>query len=210
MEIAITNEMIEAALAESKRRDVHIHHHFELPGVPSEVRDLIGFLGEFAGREAVGMDWRAGIRENYDVPDSGDILSSNGNVDIKTETIPFPYFNKLLRGTLSDNAAYGRRLINENQVPLLEHYDYVAWGAFPRTFSGVPKEKMLEFFRNPTTRPTWYSLGFLETRYILKNYPEVTKNNPFGTKYKYPCLNIRQSELRDIDDLRKILNKDYK
>lgn len=31
------------------------------------------------------------------------------------------------------NQPYGRRLINENQVPLLNNYKYVVWGVFSRS-----------------------------------------------------------------------------
>lgn len=192
MAVLITNEMVQAAIHESDRRAPHINHHFELEYMTSEMRDQIGFLGEFACKEELGLDWRVGIRDNYDVPDVGDILNINGIVDIKTETIPFYKLMDLVRGKIGDDEPYGRRLINQDQVPLLEHYDYVVWGALPR-----PDGKH--------TNLKWYSLGYLETSYILENY-RITKETPFGTHYTEPCLNIRNSELKNIINLKRVLN----
>lgn len=191
MSIIITDEMVQAAIRESDRRNPHINHHFDLRYMTPEMRDQIGFLGEFACKEALGLDWRAGIRDNYDIPDVGDILNRNGIVDIKTETVPFNTLMNLVRGNIGDDEPYGRRLINQEQVPLLEHYDYVIWGAFPR-----PDENHPYLY--------WYSLGYLETSYILEHYT-ITRNTPFGTHYPEPCVNVRHSELKNINNLRRIL-----
>ncbi|MDD6988327.1 hypothetical protein [Ruminococcus sp.] len=190
--VDITDDMLKAAIRESNRRDPYINHHFELKYMTPDIRDQIGFLGEFACKELLGLDWRAGIRDNYDVPDDGDILNLNGIVDIKTETVPSNILFNLIRGNISDNQQYGRRLINQDQAALLEHYDYVVWGAFQR-----PGD-YLENLR-------WYPLGYLETSYILEHY-EITKDTPFGTKYPEPCINVRHSELKPIEELKRVLN----
>ncbi|MCM1543229.1 MAG: hypothetical protein NC121_18505 [Blautia sp.] len=193
MAIEITDEMVCAAIRESDRRNPYINHHFELAYMTSEMRDQIGFLGEFACKEELGIDWRTGIREDYIVPDSGDILDTNGVVDIKTETIPFDVLMNLVRHQIKDNQPYGRRLINQGQVELLYHYDYVVWGAFPRP-DGVHK----------TLR--WYSLGYLESEYILSNY-QITQDTPFGSRYPEPCINVKHSELKPIWELKRILGR---
>lgn len=187
MAIQITNDMREAARIETQRRDPNINHHFELEYMNGEERDIVGFLGEFACKVCLGLDWRAGIRENYDEIDAGDILHAGAVVDIKTETIPQDILMRLIRGQVGDDQPYGRRLINQKQIPLLEHYGYVVWGAFSRGRDGL-----------------WFSLGYLETQFILQNY-QPTINTPFGMHYNEPCLNIRQSDLRNINGLKRIL-----
>ena len=187
MAIEITEEMREAALREAQKREPHINHHFELDYMSGEERNVISFLGEFACKEGLGLDWRKGIRNDYIVPDKGDILRPNLTIDIKTETIPYDILMRLVKRKLGDDKPYGRRLITEKQIPLLEKYDYVVWGAFSRE-----------------SQKLWFSLGYLETDYILNHY-SVTKDTPFGGQYKVPCLNIRHSELKDIRDLIRIL-----
>ena len=187
MAIEITDEMRAAARVEAARRDPNINHHFELEYMDGEERDVIGFLGEFACKECLGLDWRAGIRENYDEIDAGDFLQVGAVVDIKTETIPQAILMQLIHGQVGDDQPYGRRLINQEQIPLLQHYDYVAWGAFSRGRDGL-----------------WFSLGYLESSYILENY-QPTINTPFGTHYNEPCINVRQSELKNLNGLRRIL-----
>ncbi len=187
MSVIITEEMRQAAAAEAQRRDPNIRHHFELNYMSGRERDVIGFLGEFACRQYMGLDWRRGIRENYDTIDSGDILlPGNKTIDVKTETMPFDVLMRLVKGQVDDDAPYGRRLINAEQIPLLEHYDYVVWGAFPR-------EK----------NERWYALGYLETKYILEHY-QATTETPFGSSYPEPCLNIRTSELKNLRRLTRV------
>ncbi len=190
MAVEITQEMRDAAQRESARRDPHIKHHFELQYMTGQQRDVVGFLGEFACKQCLGLDWRAGIRDNYDEIDDGDILMPNVTVDIKTETIPFDILMKLVRRQVVDDEPYGRRLINQEQVPFLNHYDYVVWGAFARSVRNVYNK--------------WYAFGYLETAYILAHY-RPTLDTPFGRKYNEPCLNIRHSELKNINGLARIL-----
>lgn len=187
MPIEITDEMRYFARREAQRRDPHIEHHFELPYMDGEERDQVGFLGEFACKECLGLNWRDGIRDNYDNIDEGDIVIPNTTIDIKTETIPNNILMRLVRGQVGDDEPYGRRLINEGQIALLEHYDYVVWGAFVRG-----------------SYDRWFSLGYLEADYILRNY-RVTLDTPFGRQYNEPCINVCQSDLRPIRELRRII-----
>lgn len=187
MSIIITDEMRKAATREAQRRDPKINHHFELDYMTGEKRDEISFLGEFACKECLGLDWREGIRDNYETADHGDILLPNTTIDIKTETIPYEILMHLLKGEVDDDKPYGRRLITKNQIPLLQNYDYIVWGAFSRN-----SDKL------------WFSLGYLETSYILEHYSETT-DTPFGGKYPVSCLNIRHSELKNINGLIRII-----
>lgn len=189
MPVFITDEMRRAAEIESKRRNDFIKHHFDLAYMTGGQRDVVGFLGEFACKEYLGLDWRAGIRKSYETIDKGDILIPGITADIKTETMSSGKLTLLLNGRIGDDAPYGRRLINQGQVGLLEHYDYVIWGAFPRNLCNW-----------------WYPLGYLDTKHILENY-KVTEQTPFGSQYPEPCLNIRHSELKDIDSLKKLLEQ---
>lgn len=189
MAIKMTDKMKQVATIEAQKRDYNIHHHFELKYMTGEQRDVVGFLGEFACKEYLGLDWYSGIRDNYETIDDGDILLSGLTVDIKTETIPKETLMKLIRGQVQDDEPYGRRLINEGQIPLLSHYDYIVWGAFSRNMYDL-----------------WFHLGYLETKYILNNY-EATIETPYGRKYNEPCINVRQSELKDINELKRILGQ---
>lgn len=190
MAIIITNEMREAAQREAERRNPHIRHHFDVDYMSSEQRDIIGFIGEFACKQLFDIPWQEDIRENYIQTDSGDIILPGLTIDIKTETIPYDVLMKLVKGKISDNQPYGRRLINEEQIGLLKRYDYVVWGAVARG--------------NPTH---WYSLGFLDTQFILTNYPNPVIYTPFGGQYRTPCLNIRHSELRNINYMYRIISE---
>lgn len=187
MVVEITEEMRIAAQREAEKRNPHIKHHFELAYMSGNQRDIIGFLGEFACKQCLGLDWRKGIRDSYDTIDEGDILIPNHTIDIKTETIPRDILMRLVEGQVRDDRPYGRRLINQGQIGLLAHYDYVVWGAFSRE-----SDKL------------WYSLGYLESDYIRKHY-QVTIDTPFGSRYREPCINIRQSELKPVRELRNII-----
>lgn len=187
MAIIITEEMKQQALEEAKKRNPYINHHFNVNHLTDEDRDIIGFLGEFAGCTYLGVDWRKNIRKDYLTIDSGDIKYKNLVIDIKTETIPNdpPYktFDKVFNRKINDDVPYGRRLIVEGQADLLKKYDIVVFGAFIRG-----------------NYSKWYALGYLETDYILNNY-EVTKETPFGSKYPEAALAIRTSELKPMNDL---------
>lgn len=189
MPVFITDEMRRAAETESQRRNDFIRHHFGLEYMSGRQRDIVGFLGEFACKEYLGLDWRAGIRKSYETIDKGDILIPGITADIKTETMSPGNLTLLLSGQIGDDAPYGRRLINQGQVGLLEHYDYVIWGAFPRGLYNW-----------------WYPLGYLDTRHILENYT-VTERTPFGRTYPEACLNVRHSELRDLEELRQLIHQ---
>ena len=188
MSIQITEEMKEAAKREAMRRDPNIKHHFELEYMTGAERDIIGFVGEFACKTLFGIPWEEDIRDNYLQIDSGDIILPELTIDIKTETIPFSKLMDLVKGKISDDAAYGRRLINAGQMRLLEHYDYIVWGAIPR--------------EHPDQ---WYALGYLDTEYIRAHYPEPVTVTPFGSHYPSSCLNIRHSELKHVSGLKNLI-----
>lgn len=63
--VGFTKEMIDAAQAESEKREHHIKHHFEVAHFSSDERNQIGFLGEFCFCQLMGEDWRQNIRDNY-------------------------------------------------------------------------------------------------------------------------------------------------
>lgn len=181
MGIRITDEMREYAQVEGGRRADYIRHHFGVDHLTPEETDMIGFLGEFACCEMLGIDWRGNIRENYYSIDSGDIKINDIVIDVKTETIPQPYFDAVINRRVGDDEIYGRRLINQGQVHLLEHYNFVVFGGFVRD-----------------RYTTWYPFGYMDANYILDNY-EVTDNAPFGGVYTSPALPVRTSELGRIN-----------
>lgn len=217
MSVKITNEMLEAAKAEAEKREAQeqISHHFSLEHLDDRARNILGFIGEFAGRDALGLDWREGIRGDYLTPDEGDIISDQCTVDIKTETIPGEYFQKIVRRRYDvigkeicknsiDDGPYGRRLICEDQVALLTKYNFVLWCAFERekyqkwVDNGYPVGKDL---------PECYILGYCDTEFIRKDY-QVRKDKPYGTGgYPVSCLAVRTSDLQHFQGLRNIVKK---
>lgn len=218
MSVKITNEMFEAAKREAEKRESqgHINHHFSLEYMSNWDRNVLGFLGEFAGREALGFDWKKGIRPDYLTPDAGDIIFEQQVVDIKTETIPGEYFRSIIGRkysdagkeacvSLIDDVPYGRRLICEDQVDLLPKYDYVLWCAFNR-------EKYEEWIQKGhpggDELPECFILGYRDTEYIRNHY-QVQMEKPYGGRpYPVPCLAVRTSDLRHFWGLMNVLKND--
>lgn len=180
--INIDEEMRTYATAESQKRHVHIKHHFEVTHFSDAERDETGFLGEFSCCKLLGIDWKANIRDNYLTIDHGDGHCSKGIFDVKTETIPEKYFQKVVSKQISADQYYGCRWINEDQVPLLKKYDIIIFGAFCR--ENISK---------------WYPLGWLETAYITKHYRISSGDNYHRTVT--PALKIKTSDLKSIDSL---------
>lgn len=183
MFVNITEEMVNRAGTESMKRDPFIKHHFSVEHLTDQDRDKIGFLGEFAASELLGINFINQIRDNYFTIDSGDGKIQNMVYDVKTETIPSPYFDKIISGQIKDDEIFGRRLINKNQVSLLNKYDIIIFGVFKR---------------GDYTK--WYPIGYQYTDYILTNY-EITNKRPDGGFYPFSALPIKTSCLIDISKL---------
>lgn len=182
MGVEITDKMVHRAEMEAARREPHISHHFDVKHMSENQRNEIGFLGEFACCELLGIDWESNIRDNYLTIDNGDIRFGKYLIDVKTETIPQPHFDKVFNRKVDDDKPYGRRLITEKQVPLLEKYDLVIFGAFVR-----------ERYNK------WYALGYVHVKDLQKY--RVTNKAPFGSIYPEPAIAIRNSELHQMDEL---------
>lgn len=183
MFINITQEMVNRANIEIKRRDPYIKHHFSVNHLTEHDRDMIGFLGEFAMSEFLGISFEKQIRENYLTIDAGDGNVQSLVYDVKTETIPEPYFTRVINRTICDDGLFGRRLINKGQVSLLEKYDIVVFGAFKR---------------DDYTK--WYPIGYQYTDDLLSNY-QITNQRPDGGRYPFAALPIRTSFLLDVKEL---------
>lgn len=169
--------MLEYSKIEAERRNNYISHHFEVEHLSSQIRDQIGFLGEFAFCTLLNIDWKENIRDNYLTIDDCDLVINEKKIDVKTETIPLNSADKILRNSIKDNDLYGCRLINEGQVPLLSKYDIVFFGMFIRGH--------LDY---------WYPIGYMYTKKILQNY-NVTKIRPDGGIYPFPAIAVPTSEL---------------
>lgn len=183
MQVEITNEMVNQASIEAKRRNPYIQHHFEVEHLTPEQRDIIGFLGEFACCMLFNINWKNNIRENYFTIDDFDFKVKGLKVDVKTETVPFSYIDRILNKNIDDNRAYGRRLINQGQFNLLTKYDIVIFGLFDRDNFNI-----------------WYPIGYLETKEIISKYPP-TLNKPYGGTYPFSASPVPTSILKPITDL---------
>lgn len=188
MPIQITETMRARAAVEAERREPFIEHHFEVDHMDGNERNIVGFLGEFACCEYLGINWQTNIRDNYLTIDNGDIHIGNLVIDVKTETIPGNYCDRVVDRTIDDDGTYGRRLITEEQVPLLEHYDYVIFGAFKRG-----------------DLSTWYPIGCIRTKKVLDEY-EIATDSPNGIHYPIAGLPVRTSELHDISLISELIN----
>lgn len=188
--IQITQDMLFAAHNEVSRRNNYLNPHFNLGYMNEMTRQIIGFLGEFACQEYLGINWRANIRQDYLRADDYDFIHRGQRVDIKTETLPKQeILISVSQRTINDNVAYGRRLITQAQYPLLQHYDLVMFGAILR-----PKNPSQW---NPVGH-YWYPIGMVTSQHILNNYRPPC-NMPFNNQpYPEPCVNIRTSESIDI------------
>lgn len=185
--VVITEEMLNFAINEVNRRSAYLKPHFNLNYLNETTRQIIGFLGEFACQEYLGINWKENIRENYIKPDDYDFVHNNLKIDVKTETLPTEtILRSVIQGTIGDDIPYGRRLINKGQCNLLSNYDLVMFGAIlrpsrPDNWTPIGEK--------------WFPIGMITTDHILKNYKPVSKM-PFGTGYyPEPCINIRTSEL---------------
>ena len=179
--VNVTETMLLVAEREAKKRNPYIRHHFEVSHLTANDRDVLGFLGEFCVCELLGIDWINNIRENYETIDNQDGIINDLIFDVKTETIPEPYFTFVVAKTINDDELYGRRLITKGQVSLLPKYDIVIFGAFKR---------------DDYTK--WYPIGYLETEIILRNY-KATNIRPDGGYYPISGMPIKTSDLKDID-----------
>ena len=186
LSVSFTKEMVDAAKAESEKREKYIHHHFEVAHFSSDERNQIGFLGEFSFCHLMGEDWRQNIRDNYLTIDDYDFKLNNLVIDVKTETVPKRYADKIIQRTIDDNAIYGRRLYSEGQFNLLKKYDVVVFGLTIREDNSA-----------------WYPIGFISARDIQTHYTP-TKYRPDGGQYPAPGAPIRTSELRPIEELKRL------
>ncbi|WP_282042699.1 hypothetical protein [Winogradskyella flava] len=181
--IDISDEMRECAKIESKKRDAFIKHHFEVKHLSYEERDELGFIGEFACCQLLGIDWKQNIRDSYHTIDDFDVVLKGKKIDVKTETVPTAYARKILRKEILDDELYGRRLINEGQFDLLKKYDIVIFSLFAR--------EHLDF---------WFPIGYLETSHIINNYPPG-KARPDGGTYPFSGCPVPTSVLKPIEQL---------
>lgn len=184
MKIKITEEMRKQARIESSKRDAFIKHHFEVGHLSYQERDELGFLGEFACCVAIGIDWKSNIRENYYTIDDYDLIINNNRIDIKTETVPLTYAEKILNKTIKDNELYGRRLVNKGQFSLLSKYDIVIFGLFIRN--------NIDY---------WHSIGYIDTITIITKYPPTYKR-PDGGNYPFPGCPVPTSILKPLESLK--------
>lgn len=181
--IEFTSEMLRVSGQEAQKRDPYIKHHFEVGHLTSAQRDRIGFLGEFAFCKLMGVSWKENIRDNYLTIDTCDLELGLRKIDVKTETVPKYYAQKIINRIIHDDKAYGRRLFCQAQKTLLTHYDIVVFGV-------VIRENM----------NAWYPIGYIEASKIRENY-SPTKNSPYGSTYPFAGYPIRTSDLKPISEL---------
>jgi hypothetical protein len=183
MKVTITQSMKNQALIEAEKRDKHIKHHFDVKHLSKSERDQLGFIGEFACCSLLGIDWMNNIREDYLTIDEYDFIIKGKKCDVKAETLPIQYANKILNNSIKDDELYGRRLINKGQFALLNKYDIVIFSFFIRN-----------------QLDTWYPIGYIETSTIIQNYPPTFKR-PDGGNYPFPASAVPTSILKPISDL---------
>ncbi len=175
--------MKERARVESNKREEFIQHHFEVAHLTSAERNSIGFLGEFAFSVYMGTDWKENIRPDYLTIDDCDFMLGDKKIDVKTETVPRSFAEKIISRNINDDGYYGRRLYSRGQYNLLKRYDYIVFGMIIRE-----------------EQDKWYPIGYIESEEVLNNY-EPTTIGPNGINYPYPGAPIHTSKLSPLSEL---------
>lgn len=159
MSIEITNEMCLVAKDLIAKRGKNLSHHFVQGGKENQFeKEISGYLGEFAFSVFLGYDWHDYIDTDFSKPHSFDIKTKKGKkVEIKTYTLPSPYFQKLIYDNLENDDMYSAVLINKNQLFELDTADYVFWGVFQTG----------DYDR-------WYPVGYLPTATIKERIADGT------------------------------------
>lgn len=179
--IEITEEMRIRAKQETEKRAQFVRSRdFQIKHMTIQERGEVGFLGEFACCRLLNIDWRSNIRKDYFTADDFDFKINGLKVDVKTETIPDYYANKILNGEIGDDETYGRRLINGNQFQLLKKYDVVVFSFF---------------IRDRIDR--WFPIGWLESKTIIEKYPP-SFDRPDGGKYPFSGSPVKTSDLKPM------------
>lgn len=196
--ISLSKEMKLAAAQEIGRREPFIRHHFETKHYTQAETDMIGFLGEFAVRVMLGLNWREGIRPDYTTIDSHDVLVGKHVIDVKTESIPEKYIEQVITRTIPDNEYYGRRLYHVGQKNLVSKYEILVMGAVLRQ-------------QNSKDVSVWFPIGWLYATEI-RNYPSGKKGpiHHSGKQIWYPfaAYQVATTALRDIDSMLELVKLD--
>lgn len=193
--IEITEEMRLRAEKEAIKREKYITHHYIADRVSVRHNNITGFLGEFCASVLLGYEWDKFIRKSYEVSDGYDILSKGKKIDVKTNSIPEPYFTKLMMRTLTDEDNYSKLLIVEDQLPKLNKCDYVLWITINRE-AGIDYEaNSLAIVR-----------GYLPVKYILENYEPEYKLG--SIKIEKGDLKIPQDDLLIYPDVTKHISEE--
>lgn len=188
MGLRISDEMKTRASEEVNRRDPYIVHHFEIDHYGPFERDVIGFLGEFAACGAFGVEWSSNIRKDYLTIDSHDLIFSWGRVDIKTETVPSNYLERVVSRTIAENELWGKRLYNYGQRQLLSKYAWIVFGAIER----LPLEEI----------DLWYPIGVIAASKV-SSYPYCTegpvRSNGQRIHYPFCAFHVSTTDLMPLD-----------
>lgn len=196
--IKITDEMKQRAVLETEKREPDIMHHFTTDSLTQEQTDQIGFYGEFAFREMLGINWKDGIRENYKTIDSNDLSVNGWSIDIKTESIPEYFFWQVVEKSIEDNEWYGRRLYHTGQQSNLQKYDIVVIGA-------IKRENIFEDI------DAWFPIGWIYADQIV-NYPKGQKGplHHSGKKnvwYPFSGFQITTADLKTVSELKDVIKQ---
>jgi len=170
--IPFTQEMIDESSAQSMKRERFIKHHFESDVMSSDVRNQVGFLGEFACCVALGLDWKKSIRENYDAPDHFDIIFRGKRIDVKTQVTPTKFL-----------IPQRHFLVSETQKEHIKLSDYIVSGA-------ISREKM----------NGWHPIGYAPTE-VLDQIEAVTHHSVSGTKYYTKTIEIPIEKFQPLGGL---------
>ncbi|MEM2742316.1 MAG: hypothetical protein QXD95_09260 [Nitrososphaeria archaeon] len=201
--VEISDEMISRAITESKRREEAVtktgkkafKHHFSPGGEDVTLfNNVLGFLGQFAFCEYVGLDWRESIRKDYSTIEPAKIEYKGNRVSVKTERIAPEYLQKVLDKSISEKEKYSTCLYPLGQINLLKKYNIVFYGAF----SLNPKDHTIGNLRR------WYPLGWIEAEKIMEC--PISPKAPSGANLPYPAFHISVKCLKHISELNEIKN----
>lgn len=150
--IEITERMSVKAKEWTNKKMPHIVQHFIQKRIGKQESIYMSMLGEIAFCDMMDIDW-INMKRDFAKPDIDAITNKGARVEVKTYSVPSPYFEKLVTNRLENDDLYGMCLINGNQTFELKVCDFVFFGVFP--------EYDYSF---------WYPIGYMSTKQIRENY----------------------------------------
>jgi len=187
--IEITKKMSVKAKEWTDIKAPRITQHFTQKRISKKESIFMASLGEIAFCEMMDIDWESRKIENK--PDIDAITNKGKIMEIKTYSVPSPYFEKLIRNELDNDDLYGRCLFLEKQAHELGICDYVFWGVFQDHEYNV-----------------WYPIGYMSSHDILERYTAQTHVCDGRVKLPQIAFTVGNQDVRKLRKWYNIADED--